>query len=183
MKFSAAKIICVFGLSVLLAGACSRIETANQNDNSAVSKNSAANEKNNAQLIKDDVEELGKIINLPFSPQEATWREDDDAASPQQNGENKTSAPKNLTAVLKFAPEDAGRIAAQAEKYKPAAPAEIDPETWFPAELIAQSQLSGDETLKGALFSADDFFRAPYNKGNLTRINDTNYFVLELNAQ
>ncbi len=70
----------------------------------------------------------------------------------------------------------------QAGTYKPAAEADIDAETWFPAELIAQSQLSGDESLKGTAFAADDFLHEPYNQGKITRINDTNYFVLELTA-
>jgi hypothetical protein len=34
--------------------------------------------------------------------------------------------------------------------------------------------------LKGAAYAANDFLQSPYNNGKLTRINDTNYFVLEL---
>ncbi len=81
-----------------------------------------------------------------------------------------------------FNAEDAGQIVSQAEKYQPAAAAQIDAENWFPAELIAQSQLSGDETLKGTSYAAGDFLQPPFNTGRITRIDNTDYFVLEANS-
>ncbi len=113
-------------------------------------------------------------------PEEATWREDN--LNAQASGESKSAAQerKKLTAVLRFNDDAAAKIVAQTENNKTAKASEVEAEDWFPAELVAQSQLSGDETLKGSTFPADDFFQPPYAKGNITRINNTNYFVLEL---
>jgi len=61
------KIIGVFCLGAILLTACAKIENANQNDNSATNQTSAAQ-----QATKDDVEELGRVIKLPFTPEETT---------------------------------------------------------------------------------------------------------------
>jgi len=120
-------------------------------------------------------------IKMPFHPEEAVWREDVLGKS----GDNRVPAPtdKKLTAVLRFLKDDAAKITAQAEKYKPATPATINTEKWFPAELIAQSQTSGDETVKGSSYPANDFLNPPYSDGKITRIEGTDYFVLELFAK
>lgn len=167
MNFSFTKTFGVFFLGVFLLAACSKIENANRTESSQT------NQSNDAQAIKDDVEELGKIVKLPLEPEEATYREENQSAPNE----------KKLTAVLKFSAADAAQIAVQAEKYKPAAAAEIEAEDWFPAELVAQSQLSGDETLKGFEFAANDFFQPPYENGKLTRVGETDFFVLELTAR
>lgn len=162
INFSAKNIIGTFWLGAfLLTASCAETDDANQNNNSSTAQANAAQ-----PASRDDVEELGKIIKLPLAPEEATYRADE----------------KKLTAVLKFSASDAAQIAAQAGRYKVAAPTEIETEDWFPAELVAQSQLSGDETLRGALFAADDFLQPPFAIGKLTRVGETNYFVLELAA-
>ncbi len=57
----------------------------------------------------------------------------------------------------------------------------------WPARLMAaggaQSELSGDETLKGNSYAANDFLQSPYEAGKLTRLEDSNYFILELSAK
>lgn len=83
---------------------------------------------------------------------------------------------------MKFKTGDADKIAAQAEKISPPQPAQIETETWYPEELTAQSQLSGDESLKGTTFAANDFLQPPYVNGKLTRVENTDYFVLELTS-
>ncbi len=169
MNFPAKKNLILLCLSGFLLNACSRIQSGNQNADSAGVNTNQNGEKNNASPVKDDVGELGKIINLPVMPEEATWREES-ANAP---------AERKLTAVVKFSAEDAGRIIEQAGNNKPPAAADIYAEAWFPAELIAQSQLSGDESLKGISIAADNFLQLPYNQGKITRVKDTNYFVLE----
>lgn len=128
--------------------------------------------------VKDNVEELELTIKLPAHPGEVLWREDKTDAP----NDASAAAGKKLTAVLKFAAEDAAKIVAQSETYRPATPAQIETESWFPAELIAQSELSGDETLKGNAYAANDFLQPPYADGKLTRLENSNYFVLELLA-
>ncbi len=171
MKCLPTNIICGFFLIIFLQSACVKSES-DKNTNPPANK--AANYVNdNKTPPKDDVEELERIIKLPFHPEEAIWRETDLNAS---KGE------KKLTVVLKFLAEDASKIVEQAEKYKPAASVDIDAEDWFPAELIAQSQLSGDGNLKGKSYAASDFLEAPYTSGKITRIDNTDYFVLELTS-
>ncbi|MET0751942.1 MAG: hypothetical protein ABWZ66_01150, partial [Pyrinomonadaceae bacterium] len=126
------------------------------------------NADSNANLTQDNTEDLGRIVSLPYVPEEATWRE---------TGSQNT---KKLIAVLKFSASDAQAIVAQAEKYKPAEPAGLEAENWFPPELIAKSQESGDESLKGNAYAANDFISRDYKDAKLTRINETNYFVLEM---
>lgn len=167
MNFSRKKILSVVGLSIFLFPACASLKLANQNGVSTAQTD--ANQNGAAAAVKDDPEELEKIIKLPFPPEEATWREES-AGAPSR---------KKLTAVVSFTGDDARRIS-ESGNGKSTEVSDIEPETWFPAELVAQSQLSGDETLKGVSFSADEFLQAPYNAGKITRIDGTNYFVLEL---
>ncbi|CAN5632303.1 hypothetical protein BH24ACI2_BH24ACI2_03020 [soil metagenome] len=176
MRISPTKLFYVFFLSIFSFNGCDK----NENNNINQSVNQTVN-NDNANIPKDDVEELEKIIKIPFPPEEVTWRETDldtkgnDNRVPAANG-------KKLTVVLKFSAEEANKIIEQAEKYKPAAASDVDAEDWFPAELIAQSQLSGDGNLKGTSFAANDFLQAPYVNGKITRISNTDYFVLELTS-
>lgn len=174
------RLIFILLISICWLSACKEYDNSNINTNvNSALANQAANAENKNAPTRDDTVELGKIINLPFTPEEADWRED--APSTQNNSNRQTV--RKITAVIKFSEEDAQKIVRQAETYKPAESAVISTEDWFPAELIAQSQLSGDETLKGTAYAANDFFHQAYNNGRIARINDTNYFVLELNAQ
>lgn len=159
--------------------ACGANNTANSN---AANQSANSANSNGAASLKDDIEELELTIKLPFHPEEAVWREEVLGKA----GDNRMPpAPtdKKLVAVLRFLKDDADKITAQAEKYKPAAPEIINSENWFPAELVAQSQTSGDETLKGKSYAANDFYNVPYADGKLTRIDGTDYFVLELFAK
>jgi hypothetical protein len=165
MTFYQAKLSLGLAFIIVFFGACGKIEKANVN--SAPPSENADSTVNTA--AKDDVEELGKIIKLPFEPEEATYNESN------VNG-------KKLVAVLRFSEEQANQISVQAEKYKTPAPSDIDAETWFPPELIAKSQETGDSALKGVEYAPNDFLQTPFSKGKLTRINNTNYFVLELTA-
>lgn len=167
------KIFIALIITALLAG-CSTGDTANSNANSATQTANSNNQNN----IKDDVEELEMIIKMPFHPEEAVWRED----TLGKPGNDRIPGPtdKKLLAVLRFLKADADKIALQAETYKPVLNESINTETWFPAELIAQSRTSGDGTVKGTSYAANDFYNMPYTAGKITRIEGTDYFVLEL---
>ena len=179
MKISQTKSIFALFIIAILLGACAGNQTGN--DNSAASN---ANQTANSSVeivAQDNIEDLDKIIKLPAVPLEATFSEinlNTKNTAPQVPAPNE----KKLIAVLRFSPEDAAKIVADAEKYKPPAPSDIDAETWFPPELIAKSQETGDEYLKGVEYAANDFVRPPYLNGKLTRLNNTDYFVLELTS-
>lgn len=162
---------------ILTCGACSGDESANGGSANA---NVAAKGRETAENVpQDGIEELAKIVKLDVIPEEATYLE---VAVNARKTEANAVAPneKRLAAVLRFSPENAALVVARAVKYKAAAPSDIDAENWFPAELVAQSQLTGDESLKGTAYEATDFVQAPYRTGKITRINNTDYFVLEL---
>lgn len=178
MRFLSVAIAPLLLTTILICASCGMKVESNQN--SAASGDSQNVTQNNR--VKDDLVELNRVINLPFEPVEVVWQEDNPA---HKNAKNQSIASsekseKRIVAVLQFTSEDSARLVAQAEKYAPAKSAVIDAESWFPVELIAQSQLSGDETLKGNSYAADDFFLAPFTNGTLTRIDNTNFFVLEI---
>lgn len=174
MKISRTKSIFGFLLMTIFLNACSGNKIANSNL-AAPDSNQIVN-SNVETVVQDDLEELGKIIKLPYPPEEATYSEIN------LNSKNNAPNEKKLVAVLKFSPEDSAKIAAAAEKYKPPVAADIDAEMWFPPEMVAKSQETGDEFLKGTEYAANDFLQSPYLNGKLTRVNDTNYFVLELTS-
>ncbi|CAN5397114.1 hypothetical protein BH20ACI1_BH20ACI1_29690 [soil metagenome] len=165
---------------IFLISGCGKDESSNANI-SAANDQSAIVKNDNANIPKDDVEELDKIINLPMQPEDATWREDN-LLDKQNNNNTPVPKGKKLTVVLKFTSEDAQKIVEQIDKTKPAFASDVDAASWFPPELIAKSQEFGDETLKGISYSADNFLRDPYKNGKITRINDTDFFVLELTS-
>ena len=163
-NYRAAGILALFFISQLL------IACGNSSSNSANSSNTASNRSSeNVNSARTNVEELGLLINMPFETEEALWKE-----FPSQ---------KKVVAVLRFSPADADKVVTQAEKFRKPNPVSVSSETWFPPELIAQSEMSGDDTLKGTSYAANDFFQPPYTDGQITRITDTDYFVLELNAK
>ncbi|HEY8562885.1 MAG TPA: hypothetical protein VIL74_21080 [Pyrinomonadaceae bacterium] len=173
MQSPARKIIIAVLFSAVFA-ACTADDANTANQNSANQTTTATN----SNSVHDNVDELELTIKLPYHPEEAVWREEPVGKAPTGRVPGPTD--RKLIAVLRFPKEDADKITAQAEKYKPAAPETIQTESWFPAELIAQSQTSGDETVKGASFPANDFYNPPYSDGKITRVEGTDYFVLEL---
>ena len=180
MKIARTIFVFVFAAAIFFLCACGVNE--NRNQNPQLPNTNQANVANaNAELPKDNVEELARIIKLPFTPEEVVWRDDNLNVG---SHENRQPAPndKKLVAVLRFSASDANQITAQAGKYKPPVQEEIDAESWFPAELIAKTQLSGDETLKGITYAAKDFLQPPFVNGKITRVAETDYFVLELTS-
>lgn len=142
---------------------CSETASTNTADNtSAVSAE-------NANKANTNVEELGVLINVPYESEEAFWKQD--------------AAHKKVIAVLRFPETEANRLVDDASKIAPPQDATISAETWFPPELIAQSGISGEDNLTGKAYAANSFFQDPYNSGRITRIENTDYFVLELAAK
>jgi hypothetical protein len=95
--------------------------------------------------------------------------------------EDKTQ--KRLTVVLRFDKVDTDKLASELEKTGSVADATIETEALFHPELRSQSEMRGDVALKGKSYTAVPFFSAPYNEGTITRIDGTDFFVLELTAK
>lgn len=162
-----------FGLIVTLIyclaflNACAGSPTPDSNSPASPANSSTTNSV--AASAKTNVEELALLINIPYESEDATWKED--------------AVRKKIIAVFKFSPAEATHVIADAEKVRPPEGVSVGSETWFPPELIAQSEMSGDDTLKGQAYAANAFFGGPYNDGRITRIDGTDYFVLELSAK
>ena len=168
-KLTALLLVIVFSLLI----SCTGDNSANQNASTAQSSTQPANTNSNTEQSQtnDDLSELAQIIRMPdVIPEDVSWREED----------TKNPQGKKLTAVFLLNNEDAEKLMASAPKGRPAEKVEIDAVAWFPAELIAQAPLAGDQMLKGTSYPATDFVNAPYGKGRVIRIDNTNYFVLEL---
>lgn len=155
--------LAAFLLLSFFAFACSS-PTANNTVSNTTSNNDAAN------TAKDSVDDLSMMIRLPFEPDEATWKD------PQQ-GENR------LTAVLLYSNEDAAKFSSHLAAQGQPKPDTLSTEDWFPSELRSQSDLGGESTLKGQTYPAGDIVQPPYTEGKVTRIVDSNYFVVQLTAK
>jgi len=159
------RLILTLLLSVISLVGCGGNAATDANGSSGSNTQQTAN----TNSAKTNVEELGMLINVPYESDEVFWKDD--------------SAHKKLVAVLKFPPNESSRLIADAEKVRPAQNVSISPESWFPPELVAQSDMAGDDTLKGRSFAANAFFQDQYNDGRVVQVDGTDYFVLELTAK
>ena len=161
---------------------CVSNNTVNQNINKE--NNTAQIAEKQPSAASDDIEELAKTVKLPLTPEEVLWMPDAAvkitgssanaaANSPVQNG-------KRLVAVLKFSDADSDALTSQVEKIAPAQDVAVEPEDWFPVELIAESETTGDQSLKGKQYNARDFAQPPYIRGRLIKLEQPGYFVLEM---
>ena len=162
-----AAILALISFSVL-SPACGG--NANRAADSNISPSTSGQINVNANAAKSNVEELGVLINVPpYETEDVAWKE-----YPSQ---------KRIVAVLLFSPEDSAKIVAEAEKFGQPSAATISSEPWFPAELIAQGEMSGEDNLNGRAYPANQFFQEPYTNGRLMRIDNTDYFVLDITAK
>jgi hypothetical protein len=159
-------VILAFFLFASLSLACGG---ANTNANAPVANSAANGPAANANSARTNVEELGLLINVPFQTDDVVWKED--------------AVNKRVIAIMLFSPEGARRIVAEGEQNGPPQNVSIAVENWFPAELTAQAEMSGDGALKGIAYPATQFHLAPYTAGRVTRIEGTDYFVLELSSK
>ena len=163
MRFSTSAVHVIL-LALQILSSCSS-RTANNNSANA----SAANATNTVQSgPKDNIEELGMLVRLPIEPEEVAWEE-----KPDQ---------KKLTAVLRFSPETAAKMAAEVAKNGQASADTLTVESWYPNELIAQGELTGESTVKGQSYTAEPFLNPPYTKGKITRVENTDYFILQISS-
>jgi hypothetical protein len=153
-----------------MLGACSG--RATNSANTANSNTAAANNSDPAdESVKDNAEELATLARLPFEPEEVTWKE-------MTAGDK-----RKLLAVIRFTPEDSKKIVENAAKIKAGEPVSIPSERWFPAELISQAEMSGDDQITATAYPADEFYQAPYSEGRLSRFQQSDFFILELTAK
>ena len=165
MNLSKSGIILTLFISLSLISGCGSEANSNRS-NSAPPANQP---KDNPNAAKTNVEELGLLVNVPYDAEDIVWKEN--------------AARNKVTAVFRFSTADANKLVAEAEKFGPGENVSVPVETWFPDELTAQGDMSGDSALKGVAYPANAFYQEPYNKGKITRIEGGDYFVLELTSK
>ncbi|HVF30649.1 MAG TPA: hypothetical protein VNA22_06740 [Pyrinomonadaceae bacterium] len=158
----AAPLLFVLAIQILIS--CSS-PAANQNANTTTGNASSSVSK---VVPKDNAEEFAMLVTLPFEAEEVAWNE---------NAES-----KSLIAVVRFSPEDTAKLSTELAKTRAGTPETLSVEAWYPAELIAQAELSGESSLKGKTYPAQTFLNPPYTKGKITQIDNTDYFVLQISA-
>lgn len=144
---------------------CSAPATNGNVANGSVAANSSSTSK---VVPKDTVEEFAIIARLPFEPEEVAWEEKPDN--------------KGLTAVVRFSPENSTKMSAELAKLGGGTAETMSVESWYPAELIAQGELSGESQIQGRSYPADSFLNPPYTKGKIARVDNTDYFIIQMSA-
>jgi hypothetical protein len=159
-------------LFALMVGACSDPEANQNNTGPNLNSNTAAAELNDPELphrkASDNAEELGMLVKLPSEPIEVAWRED------AEGGTTK------LTAVMRYEKDVADQIEQRASKIGSGEPAEFAIQPWFPNELAAPGELTLEAMVNGTRLPADEFIQPPFTRGTITRVQETDYFILEL---
>ena len=164
-KFRFAPILALL-LSSALLPACGG---DTKNANAVLAANAANANSANANSARTNVEELALLVNVPYETEDIVWKED--------------AAHKKVKAVLRFSPDDSKKIVAEAGKFGPSQDITVETEVWFPDELTAQSDMSGDSELKGTSYPANAFFQEPYTTGRIIHIEGGDYFVIEMSAK
>jgi len=154
---------------LLLSQALLFISCGGRADGNTATPTASNSSSESANGVKTNVEELSLLINIPYEAEDIFWKEE------------KTQ--KKLSAVLRFDKADTNKLVADLEKNGGVADSTIEAEDWFPDELRSQSEMKGDTALKGKSYSASQFYSEPYTDGKITRINGTDFFVLELTAK
>ena len=157
-----AVVLTIFFSSQILSSCSSPAGNRNASGSAAENSSNSAN-----AAPKDNVEEFAEFVRLPFQPEEVAWKE---------------AAGKGITAVVRFSPENATKMATEVAKHGQPTSEALTVETWYPAELIAQSEMTGESTVKGQSYPAGPFLNPPYTKGKITRIENTDYYILQISS-
>ncbi|NOT48552.1 MAG: hypothetical protein HOP17_12475 [Acidobacteria bacterium] len=159
----------IFAIQIL--SGCSG-QTANSNTASNQNESAAASgpEKDG---VKDNVSELGALIKFSLEPDDLAWKE-----FPAKDDQR-----RRVLAVFQLTAEDSKKLVERAAKIRPAKPVSITTEKWFPTELTTQSEMNRDEGIPAVSYAADEFYLEPFNEGTLSRVDNTDFFVLEVFAK
>ena len=151
-------------LSALIFTSCS-VPAGNSSTANAAEGNRVASVPKKAN---DKPEELGMLINFTLEPEDIAWQQ--------------SESPKRIVAVFRMDTEDTKKLIDQLTARSQGAPKSIAVEDWFPPELVAGGEATDASTVDGTAYPADDFYQPPFSQGTITRINNTDFFVIEISA-
>lgn len=148
-------------------------DNQNVNMQNSLEKNEMKNETNT------DIDELAKNINLPVRPSEVVWKK-----KTMDNEQGAVPGPNDyyLNAVLKYSDADIEKLKeATGQNKDEVSKGIIELEEWFPEDIKKLAKdIDGEKLLPGEKYDAEKFMRSPYRNGTLSRIEGSNYFVLNL---
>jgi len=153
--------------------ACSERQGPANNANVTTAEQVNANRavEPNMEGAKDNSEELATHVKMPFEPEDLAWKE-----YQRQDG-------RRLVAVFQLTEEDSKKLIESASRIRSGVPAMLSSENWFPKELTTQNEMSGGSGIQATAYPADEFFQPPYTEGTFSRVDNTNFFVLEVFAK
>jgi hypothetical protein len=165
----------ILAFCILSTASCAG-EPASNTDEIPISE--AANRNKPVQTTFDNPEEFLALVELKYEPVDVIWKDE-----PLQAGGDQGGITRKFLAVFRLDPSDANALASELAKGSEPKAVEIDIAQWFPTELVTQSELGGTSSLKGLEYSATSLIKEPFSSGRLIRIEETDYFVLELFAK
>lgn len=163
MSFPAWIRITFLALAIVIAHGCSSRPALNVNVDPTGNTNSS-----NTNRPNDSVEELRSLINLPIEPQEVIWRV------------QSVPPTERLLAVIRVSPEQFVSFSKRLSSSENGKPIQVTVEPWFPPELIAMSETTGEKNIEGISYPANEFFQAPYSEGTVSVIPETDYIIVYL---
>ncbi|HEX9960032.1 MAG TPA: hypothetical protein VGB00_03820 [Pyrinomonadaceae bacterium] len=167
----------------LAAAACSSsnsraVADTTVNNQSNASRNMNESTAENVE-VRTDIENLEKQINLPVRPQEVVW-----TAEVFDNSKGAVPGPTDyrLTALLKYDDKSAAELKRKlGAEIMETSLGNADVKPWFPDEVKKEAKTADGRTyLEGEKYSPASFFKSNYRNGNLIRVGNTNYFVLNV---
>ena len=171
--------------SVALTTACADSDTPaiNRAANGVQSNASRNMNQSTAQNpeVKTDPASLGKIINLPVRPSEVQWTEE---IFDNSKGTVPGPSDQRLAALLKFDEKGTAELVRKlAAETSEKSIGGADVKAWFPDEVKnAAKTTDGRTKIEGAKYSPTAFYSASYRNGNLIRVGETDYFILNLTS-
>jgi hypothetical protein len=179
-KFSFMPVLIIIALLMTACGSMSSQAVINADNQPNASRNMNESTAKNVE-VKTDLEGLEKQINLPVRPSEVKW-----TAEFFDNSKGIIPGPSDyrLTALLKYDDTDIAELIKKlSTEISDTSLGNTDVKLWFPENVKKEAKtIDGRTYLEGAKYSPTAFFRAPYQNGNVTRVGDTNYFVLNLSS-
>lgn len=162
----------ILSLSLFVLTACSDSnETAVNNSNIKEISANLNDPDSPAKKANDNLEELGDLMKIPFETTDGRWREET------------VDGVRKLSVVIRFEKDEADKLELDSAKHGEPQAVEISMQDWFPNELRTQSDYSMNSTLKGKAYPPNEVLLAPFNSGRLIRIEDNDFFIIELEAK
>jgi hypothetical protein len=159
--------------AVQLMSGCSGRPASSTNNAATAADQANANREIEPGMegAKDNAEELAGLVKMPYEPEDLAWKE------------YSTAQGRRVLAVFQLTDDGARKLVEASSRVRPGRPVSITTEKWFPKELVTQSEMSGESGIQATSYAADEFLQLPFSEGSVSRVDNTNFFVLEVFAK